>query len=109
MPLYILLSIFSFIATILFLAFAYAIAKEVRRTKIKRKISYELMLIEKAIIIMMCAGILSTLPTDLMDTLVMASFIVSILIITLVPPLLLIKKVNRRAYLNVKRIIRKIL
>ncbi|MFL8938391.1 hypothetical protein ACKA06_16500 [Rossellomorea oryzaecorticis] len=106
---HILISVLSFLAVILYLAFAYVIAKEMRRKYIKRKITYELMLLEKAVILTLSGAMLNLIPTDLIDTLVTAAFIVSILIVLLIPILLLLKSINRRIYINVKRTIRKIL
>ncbi|OAT81002.1 hypothetical protein A6P54_13490 [Bacillus sp. MKU004] len=104
----ILISVLSFLSVILFLAFASALAKKMRRKYIKRKISYELMLLEKAVVLSLYGLVLGLIPTDRIETLVTSTFIVSILIILLIPVLFLLNKINRRAYVNVKRTIRKI-
>jgi lysylphosphatidylglycerol synthetase-like protein (DUF2156 family) len=102
----ILISVLSFLSVILFLAFAFALAKETRRKYIKRKISYEFMLLEKAVVLSLCGLVLILIPTERIETLVTSTFLFSILILLLIPVLFLLNKINRRAYVNVKRTIR---
>jgi uncharacterized membrane protein YesL len=103
------LKVLSFLAAILLLSLAYAIVTQLRRSLIKRRIPYELMLAEKAGVLFISALIITLIPTSQFDTFTQSTFIVSFIILSLSPLLLLVKYGHRRCYVKIKRLMRRFL
>jgi hypothetical protein len=101
------IKVLSFLAAILLLSLAYAIVTQLRRSFIKSRISYELMLAEKAGMLLVSALIFTLFPTSRFDTFTQSTFIVSFIILSLAQILLLMKYVHRRSYIKMKRLMRR--
>jgi hypothetical protein len=103
------LKVLAFLAAILLLSLIYAIVTQLRRSLIKRRISYELMLAEKAGVLFICALLITLIPTSRFDTFTQSTFIVSFIILSLAPILLMVKYVHHRSYVKIKRLMRRFL
>jgi hypothetical protein len=103
------LKVLAFMTAILLLSLTYAIVTQLRRSWIKRRISYELMLVEKAGVLFISAFLFKLIPTSRFDTFTTSTFIVSFIILSLAPLLLLVKYGHRRSYVMIKRVMRRFL
>jgi hypothetical protein len=102
-----IIDVLTFLGAILFLVLTYAIVAELRRSFIKRRIPYELMLVEKAAVFGVIALVSKLLPVGHFDTFSTAVLIVSLIILSIAPGLLLLKYLHRRSYVITKRRFRK--
>jgi hypothetical protein len=102
-----IITLVGFWTTIVLLVFTSVLVKKIRRSIVKRRIPYELSLLEDAISLGIFSGIFYISTIDMIETWAVAIFILSLLKIAFIPILMVIHKVNRRAYVGVKRCIRK--
>jgi hypothetical protein len=104
-----IITLVGFWATIIVLVITSVLVKKIRRSIVKRRIPYELSLLEDAIVLSLFSGILYISTIDMVETWAVAIFIIGILKVSFIPILLVVHKVHRRSYLVITRCIRKIL
>jgi hypothetical protein len=104
-----IITLVGFWATIIVLVITSVLVKKIRRSIVKRRIPYELSLLEDAIVFSIFSGILYLSSIDIVKTWAVAIFIICLLKISFIPILKVVHKVNRRAYVVLKRCIRRFL
>jgi uncharacterized membrane protein YeiH len=102
-----IITLVGFWAIIIVLVITSVLVKRIRRSIVKRRVPYELSLLEDAIVLSLFSGILYISTIDMVKNWAVAIFILSLLKMAFIPILMVIHKVNRRAYVGIKRCIRK--